>query len=122
MKKKSYQKIFAIFITFMFIGSSMAYAFFYALPGSNNSNDYTKLAKCLSNKGVVMFGSDKCSVCKKQKRMFGQAFQYINYVDCEENPQACSINNIRAYPTWAINNKKYEGFMNADKLSSLSGC
>ncbi len=34
-------------------------------------------AKCLSEKGVTMYGAAWCSHCQNTKKTFGQSFQYV---------------------------------------------
>ncbi len=69
-----------------------------------------------------MYGTEWCSHCKSQKKMFGKSFQYINYVDCDRYSDECLRNGIRGYPTWIIDGEKYPGVQSLGRLSSLSGC
>ncbi len=92
-----------------------------------SSNDYDNFAKCLTEKGVTMYGADWCSHCQNQKKMFGSSWQYINYVECDPNgnnanPQLCTQKNIQAFPTWIIDGKLYTGEKTIQELSSLAGC
>lgn len=86
-----------------------------------------KFAKCLSESNVKMYGSCECYHCENQKRMFGDNFKYIDYVECKEgcsgaNVNLCNDKNIPGYPTWELNGNLYPGEINLDKLSELSGC
>ena len=92
-----------------------------------NSNSVEDFAKCLSDKNAKMYGAYWCGHCQNQKRMFGDAVKYIDYIECDaggENSQAdlCSQKGIGGYPSWEINGKLYSGEMNLAKLSELSGC
>jgi len=82
----------------------------------------TRLAKCLSDKGAVMFGSAYCGHCSNQKKMFGDAFKYIEYVECTEETEKCQQNNIQSVPAWKINGILYVGSRPLDSLASLVGC
>ena len=84
--------------------------------------NYDDFAKCLTEKGVIMYGSEYCSHCSNQKEMFGDSFQYINYVECSENPELCTEMGILAIPTWYINGNLYTGEKTIQELSNLSGC
>ena len=66
-------------------------------------------AQCLADKSVTMYGTEWCSHCKNQKKLFGSSFQYINYVDCDKNQQECSSAGVQGYPTWKINGQNYPG-------------
>jgi len=79
-------------------------------------------SKCLTDKGVVMYGSKYCPHCRNQKALFGDSFKYINYIDCTENTKICAEKGITYVPAWLINGKKYTGEMSLEKLARLSGC
>ena len=69
------------------------------LPTNKN---YDEFAKCLTQKGAVMYGAEWCPHCKDQKAAFGDSFKYINYVECPDNTQLCIDKGIQGYPTWII--------------------
>ena len=79
-------------------------------------------AKCLTEKGAVMYGAYWCPHCKEQKKMFGNAFEYINYIECTEDKQACMEAAISGYPTWIIAGEKYPGKQSFERLSSITDC
>lgn len=89
--------------------------------------DKEALAKYLSEKGAVMFGSAYCGHCKAQKEDFGDAFQYIDYVECGEpsdpnyNRTECDANEITGVPTWIYQGKKYSGHLELQKLADIVG-
>lgn len=84
--------------------------------------DYDLLAQCLTDNGVVMYGTEWCPHCKDQKDIFGSSFQYINYVDCDEDGPICQAAKVGGYPTWVINGNNYPGGQSLDKLAGLAGC
>lgn len=86
------------------------------------SGVYDEFAKCLYSKGAVMYGTDWCSHCKKQKELFEDSFEYINFVDCDDNKQECLDANVIGYPTWVIDNQNYAGKRSLKELSTLSDC
>ena len=57
------------------------------------------LALCLTQKGVIMYGTERCPHCQNQKKLFGDAFASIHYVDCDLSPTQCQAANITGYPT-----------------------
>ena len=74
------------------------------VPGRSAAN-YDSLAKCLTDKGVKMYGAWWCSHCQNQKKMFSGSFQYINYIECSSTGQrdfleVCRKAQIKSYPTW----------------------
>ncbi len=74
---------------------------------------YDDFAKCLTEKGAVMYGEDWCQYTNGQKAMFGKSFKYINYVQKQ---------NLEVRPTWVIDGKTYERVQSFERLSALTGC
>ena len=99
---------------------------FLVIVGCSNGNkgpgEYDSLAKCLTEKNVKMYGTEWCSHCKNQKAAFGSSFQYVDFVDCDENRNECSSAGVTGYPTWKIDGQNYPGQQPLNKLASLSGC
>lgn len=84
--------------------------------------NYDAFAQCLTEKGAVMYGAYWCGHCKEQKDMFGESFQYINYVECTEKEQTCDDSGITGYPTWIIDEEVHTGVQPLHKLAGLSQC
>ncbi len=88
-----------------------------------SSPELDAFAACLTEKGVVMYGTESCSHCQNQKLAFGGAFKKINYVECTENIGACIAKNIYAYPTWTLaDGTELVGEQPLEKLSAETGC
>ena len=83
---------------------------------------YDDFAKCLTDKGAVLYGTDLCSQCKNQEKMFGKSFRNINFIDCKDNIDACLAAGIRIYPTWTFNSQTYEGIKYLGTLAEITGC
>ncbi|MBI2454452.1 MAG: hypothetical protein HYV54_02700 [Parcubacteria group bacterium] len=80
-------------------------------------------AKCLADKNIIMYGADWCPHCQTQKKMFGKSFQYINYVECPQDPQKCLAAGIEGYPTWVTaNGEKLIGEQKIETLSKKTNC
>ena len=90
------------------------------------------LAQCLTEKGAVMYGSFTCGHCLAQKKMFGDSFRYVNYVECHPRGpnsqyQLCSQKAIQGTPTWTLERegvelKRYVGFLSLEELKQFGGC
>lgn len=89
---------------------------------SNKPGEYDALAQCLTEKDVVMYGTEWCSHCQNQKKEFGKSFQYIDYVDCDFQKSECDKAGVKGYPTWVIDKTNYPGEQPLYRLASLSGC
>jgi thiol-disulfide isomerase/thioredoxin len=85
-----------------------------------------KLAKFLTEKGMIMYGAYWCPHCQAQKKAFGDAFQYVDYVECdaqgpEANPDECVAQGIEGYPTWIYQGTKYSGEKSLSDLAKIVG-
>lgn len=89
----------------------------YAVYSTSKPGPYDNFAKCLNEKGAVMYGAmDWCKFTQAQKGMFGKSFKYINYHEFNE------LTGIKKTPTWVINGEWYENVQSFDKLAALTGC
>lgn len=80
-------------------------------------------AKCLTQKGAVVYGTDYCEWCQKQKADLGGGWQFINYVNCQTDPQKCVSQNIQGTPTWIFQDgSRLVGYQTLDKLSQQTSC
>lgn len=73
-------------------------------------------AKCLTEKGAVMYGASFCKYTAGQKAMFGNSMRFINYKDFSEN------SDVSTTPTWFVNGQKYEKAQSFDRLAAITGC
>lgn len=98
---------------------------FFAYLDFSNPVKHDGFAKCLTEKGFVMAGTDWCHICKKQKELFRDSFSLVNYKNCDNEKEWCAQREITGYPTWIDSNgegKQYVGLQSLEKLSDLSGC
>ena len=106
-KLKTKRKIIAASaVGFLIIVAVIAYALL--SPGK-----YDDFAKCLTEKGAVMYGEDWCTNTQGQKAMFGKSFKYIDYQ---------VKTDLRIRPTWVIDENTYETVQSFQRLSALTGC
>ncbi len=95
--------------------------------GNNYSAQYIEnLAKTLTEKGMVMYGAYWCHHCQDQKKAFGDAVKYIDFVECDSkgqnaNPDECVAQGIESYPTWVYQGKKYTGYKTLSELAQIVG-
>jgi len=81
-----------------------------------------EFATCVTESGAVFYGTDWCSHCNNQKQLFGEHFEKVKFVDCEESRDLCVLAGIEAYPTWVIDGEKHLGTKSLEHLGSLTGC
>jgi len=73
-----------------------------------------------------MYGAYWCGHCANQKALFGDAFKYIDYVECDArgtdaNPFLCAQKGISSVPVWEIAGQFYLGAHSLEELAWLSG-
>lgn len=117
MAKKN-KKIF-IWIAIIVIIVLSAY---FVKRGMDKPGQYDSFAKCLTEKGARMYGTEWCSHCQNQKSLFGKSFEYVSFTDCNLDTAACSEKNITGYPAWIINGDQYQGQQTLQKLGYLTDC
>tara|TARA_Y100000031_G_C8140961_1_gene347553 strand:+ start:516 stop:944 length:429 start_codon:yes stop_codon:yes gene_type:complete len=88
----------------------------YAYTQAKAPGQYDNLAKCLTEREVVMYGAEWCKYTAEQKTVFGKSFDLLDYKDYTENPA------VKITPTWVIGGQSYERVQSAERLASLSGC
>ncbi len=89
---------------------------------ANQDGSLTAFAQCTAEKGLKMYGTERCPHCKKMKAMFGSAFSGVNYIDCDAQKIQCDAAGIEGFPTWAINGQKYPGEKTLQELAALTSC
>ncbi|MGV8162151.1 MAG: hypothetical protein ACP5N2_02325 [Candidatus Nanoarchaeia archaeon] len=98
--KKSLKKnlIIGLLIVIIVFASIYFFSWLNKQPGK-----YDDFAKCLTEKGFIVAGTDWCPSCQTQKEYFSRkSFEYINYKNCDENKLWCTANGITGYPTWIL--------------------
>ena len=79
--------------------------------------------QCLKEKGLIMYGSDRCELCLNQKQILGSEFPDIKYINCDSYSDICEARSIHAYPVWSVNDENYyKGIKSLPELAELSGC
>ncbi len=87
-----------------------------------------EFAKCLTSSGTVMYGAYWCPHCADTKKMFGSAFKYVKYVECDpngENEQSvlCIQKEIDKYDTWVFSDgSRFVSEPTFEDLAKGSGC
>ena len=110
-RKQKMTKIIIAAIALIIILSGGIWAYSYFTPGK-----YDSFAKCLTEKGAIVYGAEWCQYTSAQKAMFGKSFKYLNYKLYDSRP------GIKITPTWKINGQLYEKVQAFDRLAALTGC
>lgn len=98
--------------------------------GNCTQHKYDGFARCLTDRGVKVYGAWWCPHCQEQKEKFGASFEYAPYVECgvkgdlHATSQACKDDNIKHYPTWQFppTGERVERVFSLEELSDRTGC
>ncbi|HMS91170.1 MAG TPA: hypothetical protein PKC87_03040 [Candidatus Absconditabacterales bacterium] len=98
-----------------------AVIFFAGCAQQTPKENLDTFAQCLTDNGAVMYGSVTCSHCQDQKKMFGESFEKINYVECTQEFARCST--LKGVPTWEFKDgSQLEGFQELSVLANKTNC
>lgn len=92
----------------------------------NLSGDYlSKFAKYLNDNGMVLYGSFQSPDSIKQKEVFGESANLLDYVECDAsgqnaNTDECIGRGIDTYPTWLFEGKQYKGIQSLSELAKIT--
>jgi hypothetical protein len=87
-----------------------------------------EFAKCLTENGVVMYGTFWCPHCANVKKDFGESFRHINYIECDprgddEQAELCIEKDIQEYATFEFSDgSRLVGEPNFEELGGKTGC
>jgi thiol-disulfide isomerase/thioredoxin len=96
------------YIKFLLIASALLMLSGCGEPaGPKPPGKYADVAKCLTEKGVVMYGAYWCPHCQAQKEAFGDDVQFLPYQECDDgakggNHALCLEKGVSSYPTWVF--------------------
>ena len=96
---------------------------YFLTKDSKPNPEIEKFAQCLAEKKLTMYGAYWCPHCQSQKKLFGDAFKYVPYVECTQQEKLCIEKKIDSYPTWIDNNdNRYSGELTFQKMSEITSC
>lgn len=123
-KGVSYGKI-RNWLLFLAIIALMSWGIYAFIDGQDK---YDGFAECLTESGAKMYGAYWCAACIEQKRMFGNSWDRIEYIECSlpnnaGQTQECISEGIQSYPTWEFaDGSRLSGVLTEDQLRDKTGC
>lgn len=81
----------------------------------------------LTKTGAKFYGAYWCPRCQEQKALFKASAKRLPYVECSSGGRGspltppCVANDIRSYPTWIIDDKRYTGLQTPRTLAGAAG-
>ncbi len=111
-----------VLITWSFIIVAVLFVGFLIYGLIPKPSPYVDFALCVTESGAVVYGTDWCDNCQKQKRLFGTAFKHIMYENCDYGKE-CDEQGVVAYPTWIFaDGERMRGWQSLEVLSEKTGC
>ena len=96
-------------------------------PAAGPEDPYLKaLATHLQESGARFYGAHWCRACQEQKALFTASAKRLPYTECAPSgpngPQtaACTIQDIRRYPTWIVDGRRLTGVLDVERLARAS--
>jgi len=112
--------VLVVFLLFMHFGGFFD-------PAAGPEKPYLKaLAMHLRDTDARFYGAYWCPTCQEQKEIFEASAHRLPYVECTPDGRGgslnftCVANEVKDYPTWVINDRRYVGFVSANRLATLS--
>ncbi len=95
-----------------------------------SQHQHDAFARCLTERGVKMYGAWWCPHCVEQKEKFRASFEYAPYVECgikgelHGEAQVCKDEKVQHYPTWQFppTGERVERVFSLEELSDRTGC
>lgn len=83
-------------------------------------------ARCLTQKGAVLYGATWCPHCVRQENLFGDAARHLDIVDCDASAQdaaECVAAGVVGYPTWVFGDgSRRSGVVSLQGLAGRTAC
>ena len=130
MKQKA-SIVFRMAIPIVLAGFVAAGVTYFAQNAKTTTKDHTPFVEALNEKGVVYYKSVRCTNCKRQEALLGEAYTKLNQVECHPegiNPQVelCLAKKIDHTPTFIIEVdgvevKRIVGLQSLENLADFAG-
>ncbi len=96
-------------------------------PAAGPEDPYLKaLATHLQDSGARFYGAYWCRACQEQKALFTASAKRLPYTECAPSgpngplTAACTIQDIRRYPTWLVEGRRLTGVVDIERLARAS--
>lgn len=110
-------------IFFLAAGAILGLGAWYVSRPAPVEKNLDAFASCLTSKKIAMYGAAWCPHCQNQKKLFGDSFRLVTYVECPDNIKLCTDKGVEGFPTWILQDgKKLVGEQSLEALSQASGC
>ena len=83
------------------------------------ANTPEEIIQCIG-KESKLYVQDGCPHCRNQENLFGENLYDLTIISCSDDWTKCQ--DIKATPSWKINNEMFIGVQSIEKLQELTGC
>ena len=77
---------------------------------------------CLSEQDIVLYINSGDAYKTLEDIETKEYLTYVRIMNCVNNNDFCLDKGIKSFPSWIINNQKFEGDVSISELSGFSGC
>ncbi|HVM76925.1 MAG TPA: hypothetical protein VMU07_02105 [Candidatus Paceibacterota bacterium] len=127
METPSHKRIMiSIWVLLAISAASAGYVYYKGLPPPKGM--YDAFAKCIASTTTKFYGAWWCPHCHNQKNEFGDAAQFLPYIECStpdggHQTQVCIDAGIKNYPTWVFpDGSTTTGETALDVISKKTNC
>lgn len=93
------------------------------IPTTQSNLSMADFARCLTGRGLKMYGTSTCPNCKAQKELFKEGVAYLKIIDCDVEVALCNQKRVTGYPTWEFpDGKLLSGVIPMSYFSQVTGC
>ena len=124
-------KTIAVIIAIILVIAGFVVAIKFNIIPEKKYGPYDSFIICLKSSDAKMYGDYTSRESLMQMGLFKESLELFEksgiYTECNPygpnpNLKKCQEAGMRTYPTWIINNKRYEGIQGLNKLSESTGC
>jgi len=125
-ERKTKKLMIALYIMIAIAAIATIFVYFKYLPPAKGK--YDSFAQCIKSSGATFYGAFWCPHCQNEKKLFGDAVQFLPYVECSTPDgsaqlQVCKDASIQNYPTWIFaDGSRLVGEVPLSQLADKTGC
>ena len=125
-ERKTKKLMIALYVIIAIAAIVTIFVYFKYLPPAKGK--YDSFAQCIKSSGATFYGAFWCPHCQNEKKLFGDAVQFLPYVECSTPDgsaqlQVCKDASIQNYPTWVFKDgSRLVGEVPLSQLAEKTGC
>jgi len=125
-ERRTKKLMIVMYVAIVVAAIATIFVYFKYLPPTKGK--YDSFAQCIKSSGATFYGAFWCPHCQNEKKLFGDAVQFLPYVECSTPDgsaqlQVCKDASIQNYPTWVFKDgSRLVGEVPLSQLAEKTGC